>query len=235
MAEVETPAPKKRGRPKGKTTNKELRDGETERRVSSRSSDSTRASPYVQDDLRRKSVRIEKMDVEPLYPAANANDAATRAAREKTKSKSKTEARRQLDKERQATAMEDEQLLYETLAKEVDNTLDDGRSGVSMSARRPRRSLLRSWRSTTTSARTTFGWTASSRPAPLGTSASSRRSAIRNCKARSRCAGPVSSTIARATRTTRYLGCRMPSQARSVRTTSRSTWCRSGFGRAGIT
>ena len=35
---------------------------------------------------------------------------------------------------------------------------------------------------TTTLARTTLGWTASSRPAPLDTSASSRRNAILNSK-----------------------------------------------------
>ena len=122
--QVDVPAPKKRGRPKGKKTCKELPDDATERRVSSRSSASTSASSYVESDLRR-SVRIEEMDEEPCYPAVNVDDSATKAARAKMRRKAKAEARQQLDKARQATAMEDLQLLYETLAKEVDNTLDD--------------------------------------------------------------------------------------------------------------
>ncbi len=51
-----------------------------------------------------------------LPAATNVNDAAPKAAREKARRKAKSEARQQLDKERQATAMEDLQLLYETLA-----------------------------------------------------------------------------------------------------------------------
>ena len=56
-----------------------------------------------------------------------------------------------------------------------------------------------------TLAKTTFGWTASSRLALLDTSASSRRNAILNSKVPSRCAGQGSSTIVPAARTTRYL------------------------------
>ena len=74
-AEVEASAPKKGGRPKGKRTNKDLRDGATEHRVSSRSSGSTSASPYEELDLRRSN-RIDHMDAEPNYPAPNMDDAA---------------------------------------------------------------------------------------------------------------------------------------------------------------
>jgi hypothetical protein len=91
--------------------------------VSSRSSGSTSASSYVEPDL-RKSVRIADMDVEPEQ-AGTYNDATTKAAREANRKKSKKEAKRNRDKEQQAIARKDEQLLYETLAKEVDNTLDD--------------------------------------------------------------------------------------------------------------
>ena len=89
-----------------------------------RSSGSTSASPYVELDLRRSN-RIDHMDAEPNYPAPNMNDAAAKAARKKIKRAEKKEATLQQNRERQATAMKDEQLLYETLAKEVDNTLDD--------------------------------------------------------------------------------------------------------------
>ena len=121
--QVDVPAAKKRGRPKGTKTCKELPDGATERRVSSRSSGSTSASSYVEPDL-RKSVRIADMDVEPEQ-AGTYNDVTTKAAREANRKESKKEAKQNRDKEQQAIARKDEQLLYETLAKEVDNTLDD--------------------------------------------------------------------------------------------------------------
>ncbi len=75
-------APPKRKRGERGATKKTLAEG-TERRVSSRSSGSTKAS-YIQDDLRR-SVRKEKMDVEPEQAGAYDDD-ATKAAREKTRS-----------------------------------------------------------------------------------------------------------------------------------------------------
>ena len=163
--QVEEARPKRRRGERG-PTKKMLAEG-TERRLSSRLSGSTSAASYVELDLRR-SDRIEQIDAEPNYPAPNMNDAAARAARKKMKRTEKKEATLQRNRERQATAMKDEQLLYETLAKEVDNTLDDAalsrsradralsignkglrphrclRSGVSKSARRRRRSWSRS-------------------------------------------------------------------------------------------
>ena len=212
-AEVEASAPNKGGRPRGKRlgTNKDLRDGATERRVSSRSSGSTSASPYVEPDLRRSN-RIDHMDAEPNYPAPNMNDAAAKAARKKIKRAEKKEATLQQNRERQATAMKDEQLLYETLAKEVDNTLDDAalsRSDKALrgaimgvlrflassdhhttrgkayhlaalysnfSERTVRRHFERYWKTGELPA------SQQGRPAPLDTSASSRRSAILNSK-----------------------------------------------------
>ena len=103
-AEVEASAPKKGGRPIGKRTNKDFRDGATERRVSSRSSGSTSASPYEELDLRRSN-RIDHMDAEPNYPAPNMNDAAAKAARKEIKRAEKKEATLQQNRERQATAM----------------------------------------------------------------------------------------------------------------------------------